>query len=60
MILKITEVANQPEWKLLFMGSFLGSLEDFSPILNKAHIPTLLDNPGVSRMQDESPGLPYG
>ena len=26
----------------------------------KAYMPTLPDNPGVSRIQNESPGLPYG
>ena len=25
-----------------------------------AYMPTLPDNPGVSRIQNESPGLPYG
>ena len=46
------------EFALLYDINSSGNLE--FPYWKYAYVPTLPDYPGVSRIRNESPGLPYG
>ena len=58
--IKVGCVEISPSSSVKNLGVWFDSKLNRSEHINKSHMPTLPDNPGVSRIQDESPGLPYG
>ena len=58
--IKVGCVEISPSSSVKNLGVWFDSKLNRSEHITKSHMPTLPDNPGVSRIQDESPGLPYG